>query len=175
MKNDTIFTLEARDNVMLEVFQGYFGLSSHKMFSLIDGLFDYLLDILSSKQIDYRELKNALIPNPNRNEIALVFDSTKIESAFYSSDIFNKIIPIFDKRSTHSILSGAYIGDDKLEEQLRRAFLGEVKLVKQTDYTLSNQYYMVFINNLSNNMLTTFRDELISYEPYVGLIEVGWI
>lgn len=174
MKQDTIFTLEARSNVMLEVLRSYFDLNYCQMFNQINGLFHYLLDILSSKQINYNNLKNVLIPNPDKNEVALVFDSMKIQSSWYGLDIFTEIIPIFDKRSSHSVLCGDYIGDNDLQDQLFQEFSSKVEQVRQTLYKRSNQYFMVFINNLSDNMVATFRNRLFSYEPYVGFIDLNY-
>ncbi len=68
MRQGTIFTLNARGNIFLEVAQSYLGLSHQQMFGEINGLFRQLLDVLAAKNIKYGNLKNTLIPNPDRNE-----------------------------------------------------------------------------------------------------------
>jgi len=52
-----IFTLNARDNVMLEVVQSYFDLGRAQMLSQINASFSGLLEILKSKRIDYASFK----------------------------------------------------------------------------------------------------------------------
>ena len=174
MKQDTIFTIEARSNILLELMQSYFGLNHRQMFNQIKGLFQHLLDVLNSKQIDYYKLKSVLVPNADKNEVGFIFDRTKIESPWYGFDIFEKIIPLFNKQSRHSILYGDYMGDDKLQDKLRLEFFRKIELVRHTDYKHSNQYFCVYINNLSDKMAATFRTNLSSYEPYIGSIDLNY-
>lgn len=174
MIEDTIFTLNARSNIFLEVAQSYFGLSHQQMFGEINGLFRELLDVLAAKKIKYRNLKNTLIPNPDKNEGVLVFNSSKIESSWYGLKVFEKIIPIFDKRSSHSVLCGDYIGDNKLQDRLFEEFCQSVKPVRHCDYKHSSQFFLVYINNLSDKMVTTFRKNLSPYKPYVGFIDLNF-
>ena len=174
MRQGTIFTLNARGNIFLEVAQSYLGLSHQQMFGEINGLFRQLLDVLAAKNIKYGNLKNTLIPNPDRNEGVFVFDSSKIESSWYGIEIFEQIIPIFDKRSSHSVLCGDYIGDNKLQDRLFEEFCRNVKPVRHCDYKHSSQFFLVYINNLSDKMVTTFRNNLSRYEPYVSFIDLNF-
>ena len=118
MRHETIFTIDARGNILLEVVQQTFGLTQQQMFSEINGLFRELLDVLAAKKIKYDNLKTALIPTPDKNEGVLVFDSSNIKSPWYGLPIFKQIIPLFDTRSSHSVLCGDYIGDNKLQDRL---------------------------------------------------------
>lgn len=118
----TIFTLDARDNVRLEVLKGYFGLNEHQIYEEINGLFDELIEILKSKKIDYEKLKSSLIPNSDKNEIVLVFDTLQIESNWYGKEIFDQIIPVFENESSHSILTGDFIGKNNLAKKLFEEF-----------------------------------------------------
>lgn len=174
MTKQTIFTLDARDNFFLEVAQNYFALSPTRMFHEINSLFTQLVELLATKKVNYQALKNALVPCPDRNEGVLVFDSSSIESSWYGYEVFNRLIPAFDRRGTHSILSGDYIGDNKQQEKLYEEFCKSVELQRSCKYVYSNQFFMVYINNLSNQMVQDIRNHLSDYEPYVGYINLNF-
>lgn len=174
MRHETIFTIDARGNILLEVVQQTFGLTQQQMFSEINGLFRELLDVLAAKKIKYDNLKTALIPTPDKNEGVLVFDSSNIKSPWYGLPIFKQIIPLFDTRSSHSVLCGDYIGDNKLQDRLFQEFCRCVKPVRHCDYKHSSQFFLVYINNLSDNMITTFRSNLSRFQPYVGFMDLNF-
>ena len=168
MKAETIFTLDARDNILLETITGYFNLNENQVYDEINGAFRECISILNKKGINYQDLKNALIPSSDRNEIALVFDIEKIESSWYGLPVFENILPLLNKQSSNSVLSGDYIGDDLLSEKLRLSFIEEIISDKEIDYLHHSQFYIVYINNLSDKMVETINDGLKQYYPYVG-------
>ena len=110
--------------------QDYFRLGTPQIFREINGLFRHLLEVLTAKRINYQDLKNALVPNPDRNEVVLVFDTTRIESSWYGREVFEKLIPIFDRRATHSVLCGDLIGDNELQDKLFEVFCHSIDLVR---------------------------------------------
>lgn len=91
-----IFTLNARGNVMLEVMHDYFKLTTAAMHREIQGLHLATQEILQSKGIAYAQLKSGLVPIPDRNEAAFIFDSQCIDSSWYGLEIAKVTIPIFD-------------------------------------------------------------------------------
>lgn len=123
MYPDVIFTLEARGNVFLETMKSAFNLSSQDIYKEIRWLFEALIDNLKRKNINYEHLKNALVPRADRKEIALVFDTTQIETAVYGSDVFLRILPLLERKATFSCLCGDYIGSNKNQIFLRDLFL----------------------------------------------------
>lgn len=174
MTNQTIFTLDARDNIFLEVARSYFALSPSQVFREINGLFILLVEVLAAKKVNYQGLKNSLVPCPDRNEAVFVFDSTPIESSWYGYEVFNRLIPAFDRRGTHSVLSGDYIGNNKQQEKLYQEFCKNVELQRSCKYVYSNQFFMVYVNNLSDQMVQNIRHHLSDYEPYVGFINLNF-
>jgi hypothetical protein len=78
-----IHTLDARDNVMLEVMRDYFNLDPRRMYYEIQGMREMVEGTLRQKGVNYDELRSALVPSQDRREIALVFDSTAVESHWY--------------------------------------------------------------------------------------------
>lgn len=173
MMTNTIFTLDARDNVFLEVMRAYFSLSPEHIFREINGLFIQLVESLATKKVEYKALKNALIPCPDRNEAVFVFHSKATESSWYGHEVFTHLIPALDRRGTHSVLSGDYIGDNRRQEKLYQEFRKRVEPQRSYEYIHSSQFFMVYINNLSNQMVQNIRNHLSDYEPYIGFINLN--
>jgi hypothetical protein len=156
---------------MLEVMQSYFGLDSTQMLREINLSFSDMLEILKVKQIDYASLKNALVPCPDRNEAAFVFDTTQIKSNWYGLEVFKRILPALDQNATHSILCGDLGGENNTQDRLHVAFAQEVILARSCTWMHSSQFYIVYINNLSDQMLSNIRDSLSQYHGYVGWVD----
>jgi len=153
---------------MLEVLQGYFGLDAAQMSQEINLSFSEMLRILKAKQIDYASLKNALVPCPDRNEAAFVFDTTQIKSNWYGLEVFRRIIPALDQRATHSVLCGDLIGENDLQDHLYVVFKREVTIERFCTWQHSSQFYIVYINNLSDQMLSRIKNDLSQFDGYVG-------
>jgi hypothetical protein len=50
-------------------------------------------------------------------------------------------IPLFAKQSTHSILAGDYIGDNKRQDALYEAFCESVEPIKMVEWRYSNMIF----------------------------------
>lgn len=171
MANKIVYTLDARDNVMLEVARDYFKVRPERMHLEIQGMLSKTEAVLSSKGIKYSDLKTALVPNPKRREIALVFNTLDMKESWYGLPIHTALIPLFSKKSNHSILVGDYIGDNDRQDQLYEAFSESVQLVRNIDWRYSNQFYIVYINNLTDKTVKTFHNGLSRFAPYVGFAD----
>jgi hypothetical protein len=141
--NPPIFTLDARGNIMLEVIKGYFSLTEAQMLSEINMSFSAMLGILKAKNINYASLKNALVPCPDRNEAAFIFDTTQIKSGWYGLEVFKRILPALDQNATHSVLCGDLIGENKIQGRLYEAFSREVMLARPCTWRHSSQFFIV--------------------------------
>lgn len=170
----TIFTLEARDNIFLELLKGSYNCDYDIINETINSSFNQCISILAKKGINYLDLKNCLVPSIDKNEIAFVFDRTKIESSTYGVDVFSKLIPLFNKESSHSVLAGDYTGDEKRKERLKSAFFDHIKTDKQIEYIYHNQFYIVYINNLTYNMVNSIIYGLKNYNAYVGYFDLTY-
>ncbi len=147
-----IHTLNARGNVMLEVMRDYPGrLSPDRMLVEIQAMRAQVAQILESKGINYNDLRAALVPNRKKLEIALIFDRMLIEDNRYGYQVFQRIIPLLDLRTKNSILAGDYIGS-----------------IRRVDYQQSNQFFVVYVNNLTDTAFRKLAHGLIRYEAYVG-------
>ena len=124
--------------------------------------------VLSEKDISYEELKSALIPHAKRKEAAFIFDSQIIESNWYGYEVANLMLPLFDKRTTQSVLFGDCIDEnqdlifDILEESL--------VLARSAEIAHGTCVYCVYVNNLSKTGPEKFHKTLSEYPAYVGYI-----
>lgn len=163
-----IHTLNARGNVMLETIRDYFRFSPNRLLLEIQWMREQVVRILRSKGIHYKDLRAALVPDREKLEIALIFDTMKIEDNWYGYQVFERIIPLLEPRSKNSILVGDYIGKNSQQDILFEAFRDAVCPVRCIDYQHSSQFYVVYINNLSDTAFQNLADGLIDYEAYVG-------
>lgn len=173
MATKTIFTLDARDNIYLDIVKDMFNLDNSKIYTEINGTFNNCISILSKKKINYQDLKSALIPS-NRNEIAFIFDTLQIENNWYGLPVMSAILPLLNKQSSNSVLVSDYIGDDYITDLLHTSFFENIKPVRQIDYQHHSQFYIVYINNLSDKMVETLNNGLKSFHPYIGYFDLTY-
>jgi hypothetical protein len=160
---------------MLEVIQQYFKLTPEHMFREIQGLRQAAENALKLKGISYDALKTALVPDRQRREIALVFDSMSIESESYGYDVFERLIPLLDKNSNHSILVGDYLDLPGQMEKLVSAFEEAVKLRRSVKFCHPTQFYIVYINNMTDLMVQNLEEGLKEYSAYVGIADMAYM
>ncbi|ENG3801786.1 hypothetical protein [Proteus mirabilis] len=170
----TIYTLNARGYLMLEVMTDYFKLTHEQVFSQINLMHQELVSVLKHKSVKYEDLRSALVPSVDRFEAIFVFDSLQISSNWYGNEVFKRIIPLFDKRSNHSILAGDYIGSRNREQDqfLYNELTSNLEPRNPFEYKHCSQFYFVYINNLSQEMLEKFDVGLSNYKPYIGHVDV---
>ncbi|KAA1189261.1 hypothetical protein F0M18_16450 [Pseudohalioglobus sediminis] len=157
---------------MLEVTREYFGLNPGQMYHGIQATHAQAVDILTSKNIKYLDLRSALAPRVDRVEAAFLFDSECISSDWYGYEVANSIIPLFAPESTHSILCGDLIGDD---QELIRSLLRE-SLIPARSYNFKHGtlLYCVYLNNLSDAAVQRFHDELSKTPAYLGYMPMEY-
>jgi hypothetical protein len=169
-----LHTLNARGNVMLEVVRDYFKLPPEQMFREIQALRYSVEEALAFKGIRYDELKTALVPDRQRKEMALVFDTLVIKDSWYGLPVFRRLIPLFSKNSNHSVLAGDYIDTGAGQKLLFEAMREAVTLTRNVDYKHSSQFYIIYINNLTDAMLAGFHKGLLGWEAYVGYADTTY-
>lgn len=170
----SIHTLNARDNVMLEVIRDYFKLTPRHMFKEIQGMRQSIEEALAKKEIIYDRLKSALVPSQNRRDIALIFDTMKIDSSWYGADVMGRVIPLFEEKSNHSVLLGDYLDRPNQMEQLFEAFAEAVKPRRLIEFHHPTQFFVVYVNNLTDAMVTRLDDGLACYSAYAGIAEMSY-
>jgi hypothetical protein len=159
---------------MLEVTRDYFKLTPQRMQREIQGMRGLLEDALSKKGISYEKLRSALVPDRKRREVALVFDTLAIESSWYGLDVFQRVIPLLDNKSNHSILVGDYLDRPGQEKQLFAAFEESVQLRRNVEFRHPTQFYIVYVNNLTDTMVRRLDEGLSGYKAYVGFADTTY-
>jgi len=167
-----LHTLNARDHIMLEVVRDYFKLSPDRMRREIQGMRHLVEETLARKGISYDSLKSALVPDRQRRDVAFVFDSTAIESAWYGYDVFERVIPLFDKTSNNSVLVGDLSDRPGQGNRLFEAFKEAVDFRRDVVFRHPTQFFIVYINNLTDTMVQRFDEGLQGYQAYVGLADM---
>ena len=132
------------------------------------------VDSLKAHNIDYNELKSSLVPNQDRNEIALIFDIDKSGFSLYDYNILSKVLPLLNKKGSHSFLHGDFVGDDKRKDKLRTLFKKHIKQINPSVYKTHHQYYLIYINNLSKNMVQELISGLERLEYFTGYFDLTY-
>jgi hypothetical protein len=169
-----VHTINARGNIMLEVVRDYFKVPPERMFREIQVLRHAVEEALARKGIKYDELKTALVPDRKRREVALVFDTLLIDNSWYGLEVFQRLIPLFSRESNHSVLAGDYIDIGVGQELLFEAIQSVLTMTRNVDYKHSSQFYIIYINNLTDGMVRTFHEGLCGWEGYVGYADTTY-
>ncbi|SFS99079.1 hypothetical protein SAMN04488040_2638 [Sulfitobacter marinus] len=167
-----IHTLNARGHVMLEVVRDHFNIPPDRMLFEIQAMRKQVVDVLKTKGINYDELRAALVPDREKLELALIFDTMKIESSWYGYEVFKRLIPLLNPRSKNSILHGDYVGENEHQDILFEAFRDAGYPVEQITFQHSTQFYIVYINNLTDTAFQKLAGGLIGFEGHVGCANV---
>ena len=168
-----IHTLDARGNILLALLERGFDVRDAAMRRFIWQTADELSRLLSSKGVEYARLKSALVPQPNKQEIALFFDSCLAESGAYGLHVHRRLIPLLDRRSSHSTCLGDLVGGPG--QQAWILGLLDIHLEPSGNplaLRTSNQVYCVYINNVTGRFRETLHQTLRSYPPYLGYADM---
>jgi hypothetical protein len=157
----------------MDIIKDTFKAKPRQLQILIDDSFNHFKIALASNDIKYEELRGALTPSHDRRELLLVFDTKKIDNSFYGYEVYKQIIPLFNRDSSHCIFLGDYVDNTgRHQDLLFSYFKNEVKCIRDYDYSYSKQFFMVYINNLTNAMAKRFVDGLRSFDGFIGFADM---
>ncbi|KTE90016.1 hypothetical protein AT727_08800 [Desulfitobacterium hafniense] len=165
-----IYTANARSNVKWDVMKKYYNLNKKKIMEMINCEFEKTIGILESKKIKYQSLKSILTPDHkgNKKEIVFCFDSSKIDSSWYGGTIFSHIIPLLDKKRKHAIFHGDFLSRGLSEDFAYKTLVENIIPLNPTNYVYSDQYFMVYITNLTEEEIKSFIEGLRKYPWFIG-------
>lgn len=106
--------------------------------------------------------------------MALVFDSRAIESNWYALPVFRRLLLLLNKDSNHSVLVGDYMGANEHQSLLFTAMNDAVPFAREVDFEHSSQFFVVYINNLTEAMVDHFHDGMRAWEGYVGYADTTY-
>ena len=174
-----IYTFDAKGFLLYPVMKSALGLCDEDVYEAIQDEFDALEKQLKLKKIPYDQLRGALVPNQDEGsfETCFVFDTEQIDSADCAYYVFEKLIPLLDKKSTYSILCGDYA--DFLNrycsdsQQLLRVQMNAVLArCHESRYGHSSQYFLVYINRLAGSRRLKIVEGLYPYPWFTGFADV---
>jgi hypothetical protein len=164
----TVHTLDARNNVMLEVMRDYFKLSPERMRREIQGIARATSALLARKGVDYGALRTALVPQQDRQEAALLFNIDFKASGSYSYPVHQRLLGLFNRQSSHSVLHGD-ITDKQGWGAFEEADRNLVRVGRRSFE--SGMLYAVYVNNLTDQMLADIHRGMEDYPLYIGYVD----
>jgi hypothetical protein len=166
-----IWTIEARENVMLDVISSDFGLSPERMQNEIRAAHSQTVNILASKGVKYEQLRGALTPRRDRYEFAFVFDSKTTDGKYgYTIPAQERILALLPAKDfSCSLLSGdLLIKNQELGFELLNRGLELHREVRPLGST--SELFAIYINNLTAARAEAIHSGLLPWNGYVGRI-----
>jgi hypothetical protein len=175
----TIHTLEARSNMLLEVTQKYFKLTDPQVFQMIQGLLQPAVELLASKGIRYEELRNVLVPSRDHHDRALAFNYTKFDTGFYGKDVVHRLLPLLRPNSSHSLLFGDWIHSERpLASEFGRWLESSPEAVGSVSLDLAQEryspYYFAYLNNLTAADAARIDQGFKAHPAYIGMLDLDF-
>lgn len=171
-----IYSFDTRDNYSWNVIKDYFSLDNKQMHNEIKTDFNDLKTVLKKSKINYDDLRSILTPSQDKKEICFIYDSLKTKnSAYYGYEILQGLLPELMISEKISISYGDIITNDGESNTRIRTFLQKEFPKKDfCNYQLSNQYFVVYGNNLSKNDLYRINAAQEKCPSYVGYIDMTY-
>lgn len=179
-KEKVIYTFNAYGFLLYPVMKSFFELSDIKVYQDIRSGFELLQKQLSIKDISYDDLKGALIPNQDsdKKEICLVIDAMQVDDLDYGRYVFDKLIPLLDKKSTYSILCGDYVDIlQRLQDSQTYLYSALNEVLERSnvfEYKHSNQYFLIYFNRLSSTQQRKIVEGICQYPWFTGVADLTY-
>ena len=164
-----IWTLEARDSVMLQVVTAQFKLTPAQVREEINQAHKLTIEAIAAKGVSYGELRKALTPQRDRLERAFLFDTARIDEGWYGLPVAEALIPLLPRQLSCSIqLGDLSISNQDLGFDLLRRYA-----VAHRDLELgnTNQIYCIYLNNLTLAMAESITDGLRDYKGFFAHVD----
>lgn len=127
-----------------------------------------LVTLLKNKNIDYKDLKNVLVPQDNKKEMVLFF---KITKNWYGKEIENQVYKVLTnlKLNTNMLIGDLLIYPNRTE--IKSCILKNYpNVILEEDFEL----YCVYLNNLSDQAMNNIDSQLASFHLYRGYINTTY-
>lgn len=169
-----IWTLNARDTVLFDVVKQHFKLSYADLGPELRTIHAATVEMLASKGIRYEELRSALVPHtePELGDIALVFDTRRIDEGAYGMAIAERVLPLLERDWSGSILEGDLIPYD--EDDAFGMLRGSLRCHRPAEIASTRQLCAVYLTNLNERRKSKLLAGLSEYLPYIGFMKVHY-
>jgi hypothetical protein len=152
-----IWTLNGRDTVWFEVVFGTEDVNAQMVQRELSQIRSEASSALASRGVQYDQLRRPLSPQTDRREIAILFDSAVMDN-WYGIQAAREIIPLLDRNSACSILTGDVIWPDA--RQAIDALLSDAEMFWVPRLQHPTQIYCVYLNNLTDAMVKRLQEGL---------------
>lgn len=174
----TIHTLEARSNMLLEGTQRHFNLSDPQVYQMIQGILKPTIEILASKGIVYEKLRSVLVPSRDRHDRALVFNYNRFDTGDYGRDVIHRLLPLLRADSSHSLLFGDWLNGERPEFAFDRWLQGSPGAVGSVNLDLAHEqyspYYFAYLNNLTTADAARIDRGFNAHPAYLGSLDLDF-
>lgn len=172
---DIIHTLEARSNFQLEWLKSRFQLNGEQMHRAIQGSYLALRAGLDAKGIDYKELKNALVPLTKKIETAFFFDWTRFSTNFWGHEVMDMLLPRLERTGTRSILYGDWTGGGSSFAEAFEASYGETDMdARFPTAWRAGTVAFYYVNNLTSAGKLAFEQAFANHPAYIGALDLTY-
>ena len=175
----TIHTLEARSNALLEVTTKHFQLNDPQIFQMIQGLLQPTVEILASKGIVYEDLRNVLVPSRKKHDRALVFNYNKFDTGDYGRDVIDRLMPLLRRDSSHSFLFGDWLHEKRARAgafgkwlEISPGAIGTINL--ELAHERYSPYYFAYLNNLTDADAMRLDQGFRTHPAYLGSLDLDF-
>src|SRR5438067_92796 len=169
-----IWTLNTRDTVLFDVLMQHSELSYADLGPEIRMIHAETVEMLASKGVRYEELRSALVPHtePELADIALVFDTRRIDDDAYGLAIAQRVLPLLERDWNGSILEGDLIPHD--EDKAFRILQGSLRCIRPAEIASTRQLCAVYLTNLNERRKMKLLTGLLEYGPFIGFMEAHY-
>lgn len=166
-----IYTFNTRNNIIWQLVRNHFNTTAVDFNIEVNYHFQEFLRYLERKNLDYRKLNKALIPNRDKDkrELLLCFDTNK-DSAINSYDehILTVIFPLLNNTTVHSIHIGDFICPREYQNRVKELLSKNLRYVKNSVWMDSSQYFFIYINNVTRDEKKNVLENLYNEKTYIG-------
>ena len=172
---DFIHTLEARSNFQLDWLKSHFQLNGEKMHRVIQGSYLALRAGLDAKGVDYKELKNALVPLTKKIETAFFVDWTRFSTNFWGHEVMDMLLPRLERTGTRSILYGDWTESGSSFAEAFEASYGETDMdARFPNAWRAGTVAFYYVNNLTSAGKLAFEQTFATHPAYIGALDLTY-
>ncbi len=172
-----IFSFDTRNCILWDCVTDYLNLDEKSCYDIINTEFEKTKFLLKANKINYDDLRNILIPSNDRQEVCFVFDSMKTKNeSCYGIEILSYICPELLKLEKTAVFYGDIICGTPSEDQskikplLQKYFPNE----NFSKFVMANQYFVVYVNNLTTEMILNIDNSQTINPSYIGFIDMTY-
>jgi hypothetical protein len=92
----------------------------------------------------------------------------------YGLPIHTRVLPLLDRTGSRSVLAGDYIGGNHQQDVLYEILAKQLVPIRDITFRYSNQFYIVYINNLTDAMVSSLQEGLADFGPFAGIVDTTY-